>query len=127
MRRVPEDDRWRHDLANQLMGAPWLMQPSTSALVNSGSATVIPPGEAIRPAEVQQEVDVKPLRVRLRPPDFEVHCYTSGCPGCKAILRRGRPQSHNEECRKCMEEIMGNTEQGRKRKQTADDRIHDYR
>ncbi len=42
--------------------------------------------------------------------DLQRYGYTKGCEGCKAILRKGPHQSHNEECRKNVEAKMKEAE-----------------
>ena len=75
-------------------------------------------------AQITQQA--KPVSVRLRPSDFEKHGYTGGCLGCKAILSGKGAQSHSPECRKRMESILSQSEEGRKGKAKADDRINAY-
>ena len=102
------------------------MKPSGNDSSGQGGVKVLRPEEIIAPAIAEPAEEVKPLRVRLKPSDFEKYGYTSGCQGCRAIIRKGRPQSHSEECRARMEAILDTTDKGRKRKQTADNRINAY-
>lgn len=62
--------------------------------------------------------------MRLQKSDFEVHGYTSGCPGCGALIRRVAPQSHSEVCHHRLEQLLHASEDGILRKNLADARIH---
>ena len=83
-------------------GLPWQRDPSKIDDHIDTKVIHVSPEDIPPPAAAQEQAQVKPLRVRLRPEDFEKYGYISGCPGCRAILRRGRVVSHNEECRKRM-------------------------
>eukprot|EP00974_Lingulodinium_polyedra_P122766 11184140-Lingulodinium_polyedra.AAC.1 len=54
-------------------------------------------------AKSEFERDLKiPRRVRLKRVVFEERGYSARCPGCKAIVKGGRPVARSEECRKRM-------------------------
>ena len=126
IRRTPVEDRWKPELLKEVKGLPWLMRPSEEGSGNQGATTIIRPQEIIPQVETAPEEPIRPLRVRLKPSDFEAHGYTGGCPGCRALLRKGRPQSHSEECRARMEVILNQREGGRKRTHNAEERINHY-
>lgn len=53
---------------------------------------------------------------------FSGHLNTTGCPGCRVLIRKVAPQSHSEDCREIMEALLRNSEAGFRRKRLADDR-----
>lgn len=65
----------------------------------------------------EPEVTVTRRRMRLAPEDFSRHGYTAGCPGCIALRRKAPSKNHSESCRKRMEECLGETAEGRNRKE----------
>ena len=67
------------------------MKHTETSNESSGKVVHVRPEELPPQAKVIEEAPVKPLRVRLRTSDFELHGYTSGCPGCRALLRRAPP------------------------------------
>ena len=88
IRRVPEEDRWNTQMLKDLKGTPWNMKPNEEETNSPGTAITMRPEDIIPQVNPEPEEAPIPLRVRLKPPDFEVYGYTSGCQGCKAILRR---------------------------------------
>jgi len=74
------------------------------------------PGEAIEHAARprMEETEAEDIRVsveiprsfNIRKTDLEVHGYTAGCLGCKAVLRGGSRQGHSAACRKRLMEAM---------------------
>lgn len=62
--------------------------------------------------------------MRLQKSDFEVHGYTSGCAGSRALIRKLPPQSHNESCRRRLEQLLREPEDGVRRENLADARIN---
>ena len=105
IRRIPIEERWQPDMLNNIRGVPCMMQPSQDDNAQMGTAIHVKPEGIISPVITEPEEMLKPLRCRLKPSDFEAHGYTGGCPGCRALLRRVRPQAHSEECRNRMELI----------------------
>ena len=51
-----------------------------------------------------------PRRVYLNKNDFEEHGYSSGCPGCRSILKGIRRQGHSEACRQRIQKALEGTE-----------------
>ena len=51
-------------------------------------------------------------RMRLKRDDFISRGFTEGCAGCKSIQSGGPVRNHNEACRKRMEGLMKESEDG---------------
>ena len=58
----------------------------------------------------KEEHEAVPRRMYISKDDVEIHGYTQRCPGCVAILRGTANQTHNEGCRKRLEEAMSGTD-----------------
>ena len=59
-------------------------------------------------------------RARLYPQDFVTHGYTVGCDGCLHLQNQlGQRRGHNEECRKRMEDCIGEEAAGKDRIERA--------
>jgi hypothetical protein len=81
--------------------------------------------EKVKGPEVKLEDEPRMTQVRLPKKLFEDHGYTSGCPGCKALLRNIVPRSHKAECRESMEKILSQTQEGKKRKDRHEGKMNE--
>jgi hypothetical protein len=82
--------------------------------------------EKVKGPEVKPEDEPRMTQVRLPKKLFEDHGYTSGCPGCKALLHNMVPRTHKAECRERMEKILSQTEEGKKRKDRHEDKMNEH-
>lgn len=46
------------------------------------------------------------LRMRLNRSDFKVHCYATGCAGCRAIMRKVASPSRSDSCRTRLQQLV---------------------
>ena len=108
IRRRPEDERWTSANLELAVGVPWRPDAGEGP---RGSADAMPSVliEPVAPEiSLEQPVamDKVPLRMYVRSKDIEKYGPSSGCPGCRALLRGGRTQTHSDECRtRVMKEI----------------------
>ena len=63
-----------------------------------------------------------PRQFCMRKVDFKKHGYSSGCKGCRALLKGTSRQGHSEECRRRMERAM----EGDPRVTAAKEKIDDF-
>ena len=64
--------------------------------------------------------------MRLKKDDFLSRGFTEGCPGCKSILSGGPVRNHTEACRKRMEGLMKETDDGQARLKRQVDRENEF-
>jgi hypothetical protein len=98
-------------------GTPWKRERSEDDPEDEEAPRVrwLKEDERSKPATARDE-DANTRRMKLFKEDFFDHGFTTGCSGCKAIIERNPPQSHNESCRKRMDEAIGKSEKGEGRK-----------
>ncbi|MBN71658.1 MAG: hypothetical protein CME32_20555 [Gimesia sp.] len=124
MRRT-SDKRWSAKLVKEMKGSPEEPIPGTKErrIIAFAKKYEDPNVEKIRfkpMMEAESEVRVAYIYKQ----DIEEHGATPGCPGCRAVIRGGRYRAkHSEECRTRFEELLSNTDQGKKIIEAAKDRM----
>lgn len=123
IRRINSARRWSTEDVLGVRGVPWHREPELEEHTQWEGLRLPQEDQAdIARIPVQGETQVR--RMRLKKEDYEPHGYTTGCPGCRALLRGVAPQTHSEPCRRRMEDILKESESGQRRKRVADDRIN---
>ncbi len=122
--RRPEDRRWSKDLLKQIGGSPEDPVPGAKGRripafakryedTSTDKAVFIPsrsPEVEVRVAYIYRE-------------DVEKHGPTPGCPGCTAAKKGSKYRAkHTDECRSRFERILSETDEGRKRFESARER-----
>ena len=82
--------------------------------------------EKVKGPEVRPEDEPRMTQVRLPKKLFDDHGYTSGCQGCRALLRGHGFTSHKTACRERMEKILSQTEEGKKRKDRREEKMNEH-
>ena len=121
VRRRPEEERFSAQELLKISGTPWNPTPGIDARQLSAAA-LLPPevitdeGLADDPPPPPVEPGLTGRRTQLKKSDFEAHGYTPGCPGCSKLEYDGIARTgHNEICRKRMEDLLSQTNEGKSR------------
>lgn len=123
IRRINSDLRWSKEDVLAVRGVPWHREPDLEEHTQ-WEGLRLPPEQHADIAGIPAQGEPQVRRMRLRREDYEEYGYTTGCPGCRALLRGVAPQTHSEPCRRRMEDILKNSEIGQRRKRVADERIN---
>jgi hypothetical protein len=126
IRRVPQEARWNADLVQAVKGFPWRRKNPVDGVPEMIRVRHLTEEEKVKGPDVKPEDEPRMTQVRLPKKLFEDHGYTSGCPGCKALLRNMLPRSHKSECRERMEKILSQTEEGKKRKDRHEEKMNEH-
>ena len=126
--RKAEDRRWSLEMIKDVNGSPMEPIPGSGQSkirafarqkenTDEKDAKFAPPPERTEP-------EVRPTYIYKK--DVEEHGPTEGCPGCRAAMN---PTSsfrakHSVECRKRFEEIMKQSEDGKRRVEKAEERMN---
>ena len=109
-------------------GVPWMPSPESGAGEEAMPAVEIPmeieSPEIERPASDDREF--VPRRLYIKSRDIEKYGVTPGCKGCVAVLRGGRGVPHSEACRMRLIEQISQSDEGRARKEAAEQRQNEY-
>lgn len=103
IRRLPEDERWKAEDVLKIQGIPTKPNPNGPGAELS---THISPEPVVRERvedPTRHEV-VLPFAVRLQ--DVQTHGFTAGCKGCTAARAGARAQTHSEECRRRIMQVL---------------------
>lgn len=125
IRRINSERRWSKEDVLGVRGVAWhrdleLEEPTQR------DGRVLPSGPSADVSGIPAQSDPKIRRMRLRREDFEAHGFTTGCQGCRAIIRHVGPQPHSQPCRRRIEDILKNTEEGQRRTRIADERMNEH-
>jgi hypothetical protein len=126
IRRVPQEVRWNAELVQAVKGFPWRRKNPVDGVPEMIRVRHLTEEGEVKGPEVKPEDEPRMTQVRLPKKLFEDHGYTSGCPGCRALLRNMVPRSHKAECRERMEKIMSQTEEGEKRKDRHEEKMNEH-
>ena len=126
--RKPVEHRWGVKNLDMIGGTPWVPTPQEGEGEEAMPAVEIP--MEIENPEVDRppvdDKDVVPRRLYIKSRDVEKHGHTPGCKGCVAVLRGGRGIPHTEACRRRLTEIIAQSDEGRARKEAAEQRQNEY-
>lgn len=102
VRRKPEDERWSAKNLDMVIGVPWKPDGKSQDRDPEDRMpnVLIEPALADVPIERPVVSEPTPRRLYVRTKDVEKHGPSEGCPGCRALLRGGKTQTHSETCRK---------------------------
>jgi thiol-disulfide isomerase/thioredoxin len=126
IRRVPQEVRWNSELVQSVKGFPWRQKNPVDGVPGIIRVRHLTEEKKMKGPEVKPEDEPRMSQVRLPKKLFEDHGYTSGCPGCRALLHDMVPRSHKAECRERMEKILSQTEEGKKRKDRHEDKMNEH-
>jgi hypothetical protein len=108
MHRKPVEHRWDGEALAKVTGVPW----RTSEEDQEVDGERLPSVTKVM-SEKEEEGEKEnlagegvPRRFPISRKDLTAHGYTSGCPGCKAVLRGGIKQKHTPACRARLEKEM---------------------
>ena len=104
----PEELRWRAEEIEKIKGLPWDHEGEKE-------------GEVVRLERLPEELlkqEKQAIKEELKQPyafhtkreDYEKYGYSTGCPGCRALLTGTTKQKHTPQCRQRMEKEMGELE-----------------
>lgn len=124
-KRQDEDNRWSAEWIQAIRGTPQQPDPNKPGMSIPIRINFDPP---IRePADEAQEArkDKSTRRMRITNEMLQEFGYTDGCEGCrrkKAKMTEQRP--HSEMCRKLLWERMGQTEEGRRKRDEEEEKMN---
>ena len=121
--RRPADKRWSKEMLADIGGSPAMPVPG-------GSGRRIPAFAKKHEDKSEDKSVFVPTReeqpeVRaayIYKSDVEEHGPTPKCPGCRALIGGKYRAKHTDECRKRFQEILEQSEEGRRRFQSATER-----
>ncbi len=122
--RRPSDKRWSAQLLRDIGGSPAEPVPGAvgrriPAFAKKFEAESSEKAIFVPTKEVEPEVRV----AFIYKSDVDEHGPTPRCPGCRAAAAGGKCRArHTDECRKRFEEILTQTEKGKKRFESATER-----
>ena len=99
MQRKPIEDRWKKSSADMVVGVPWRVKEDDPNADGELPDAVKLSGPEIAVEREKADKSI-PDRFTINREDLEKHGFSSGCPGCKAILKGTARQGHSEGCRK---------------------------
>ena len=109
--RKPHSERWDPKAIDLVRHPPWRTcddDPNADGEMPQGVKLETLTGHKFQ--EIVEDEQSMPRRVYLNKNDFEEHGYSSGCPGCRAILKGIRRQGHSEACRQRIQKALEGTE-----------------
>ena len=126
--RKPADARWSAELLRNIRGSPKEPRPGS----NSSKIPVFVKYDADGPRadkrfEPRPAAHADPRQMYIYKKDIEKHGPTGGCAACSSMEKRGhsRGYAHSSECRLRFEELVKESESGRRRLDRADTRLND--
>ena len=127
IRRVGAHRRWDGDGLDGVRGVPWKWDPDAEEVPDKLLVRMLSEDEkkSISGPVVNPE-NKTVYRMRLRRDDFLQKGFTEGCPGCQAILAGSGVRGHSEVCRRRMEGLMQDSEEGKARLKRQTDRENEY-
>ena len=109
MQRKPLEERWDKRSLKLISGVPWRKSESDEKVdgekMKLREMTDEEKKERDQRIRWREEVQ-QPHRFSIRLQDIQEHGQTSGCQGCKSVLRGTTRQSHKPECRTRFETLM---------------------
>ena len=112
---------------DKIRGVPWKWDPEADEVPDKLLVRMLSDEEKNQLAGPGGEVDNKTVyRMRLKRDDFVEKGFTEGCPGCKSILSGGQQRGHTEACRKRMEGLLQQTNEGQERLKRQADRENEF-
>ena len=131
VKRANADDRWKvvspRDFSWPLI---WNHRRLSSHVRGGLEGKSIPPAQRLERHPVETlppdpNRDLVPKRLYFKQSYFMAHGTSDRCPGCRALICRGRAQGHTEECRSRVEGEIRKTEEERARLRAAASRVGD--
>ena len=106
-RKTINAERWNGEFFNKIKGTPWEPNPGREGDYNIKPRIILPEaGPVSIPARGRDADENITRRSTIHKQDLIKYGYQQGCLGCK-MAREGKPaQSHNETCRKRIEEAI---------------------
>jgi len=104
--RKPFEHRWDGEALAKVAGVPWRTSDGDQEVDGEKLPSVT---KVMSEKEEENENlagESVPRRFPISRKDLTTHGYTSGCPGCKAVLRGGIKQKHTPACRSRLEKEM---------------------
>ena len=127
IRRVGGHRRWDAEGLEAVRGVPWKWDPDAEDVPDKLLVRMLTDDEKKQLERPEPETGPKTVyRMRLKRDDFIEKGFTDGCLGCKAILEGRGARGHTEACRRRMEELMRNTQEGQDRLKRQTDRENEY-
>ncbi len=122
--RRPADKRWSSSMLKAIGGTPETPVPGAPGRripVFAKKLEDPQPDQTVFIPAKEPEIEVRVAYIYRG--DIDKHGPTPRCPGCAAALKGGKYRAkHTDECRKRFEELIGQTEEGRKRFDAARER-----
>ena len=116
IRRVGAHRRWDADGLDKIRGVPWQWDPEADEVADNLMVRMLSEEEKQQLAGQGADAEPKTVyRMRLKRDDFISRGFTEGCARCKSILSGGPVRNHTEACRKRMEGLMKDTDEGQAR------------
>ena len=108
MKSIEEGEAWNQQWFNDTRGTPWDPIPGRGGI--ELRSRVLLPEDRQKPLPVIRgdDDDYIVRRVRINRETIRKLGFTTGCPGCRAVNRNMPAVSHNEECRRRIEEQLRN-------------------
>ena len=113
IQRTPFEDRWVKSTIDLVSGGPWRTSDEDPNFDGERPEVIKLSNDQIQ-AERDTVQESVPKRFQIREADLTLHCFTSKCPGCNAVLRKTTRQEHSEPSRKRIEEAMKDSEKDNK-------------
>ena len=127
IRRVGGHRRWDAEGIAAIRGMPWKWDPDSDVEAEELLVRHLTAEERAALSIPTPTSGPKTMyRMRLKRDDFLENGFTDGCPGCKAILAGGLVQGHTERCRKRMEDIIQQSQEGQERVKRQVDRENEF-
>ena len=112
---------------DKIRGVPWQWDPEADEVPDKLMVRMLSDEEKQQIAAQGGGGDHKAVyRMRLKRDDFVSRGFIEGCPGCKSILSGGPVRNHTEGCRKRMEGLMKDADEGQARLKRQADRENEY-
>ena len=106
IQRKPMEERWSAENAEKVKWVPWKVNEADEKEDGEMLEVIRMDEWASEEPGREREFETAPRRAKISKRDLEVHGYTVGCEGCKAVLGNKTARAHSEKCRKRVEELM---------------------
>ena len=127
IRRVPIEKRWNQEEVMKIKGTPWKEKEEEEEEVSvPAEVRFLTEEEKIHGPEVQEEDEPRVTNIKLPKQLFLDNGFTSGCPGCRALLKGGVMRVHTSECRARMEKILGRTKEGQNKRDRHNETMNEH-
>ena len=108
LHRKPVEERWDAEDLRKVTGVPWKNSSEDPEADGEDLPEIIKLMDDDEAQRHQDEAikDAVPRSFAIKKEDLIKYGYTSGCPGCKAVLRATARQGHTAACRRRLEKDM---------------------